>query len=1069
MALEKLATYSLGMGVFLMSFSVAVYAQSTPASPSTSSSTTYSAQPYVIEKIICKVDFENDGASLREDTSRIRIQSAAVVEDWGLITFGYSAANQEAEVRYVRVLKPDGSIVTTPPADVQDVTDEVSREAPVYSDYHEKHIPVKGLSPGDVLEYQYIVRTKKPLVPGQFWFQYDFNTIATVLDQELELSVPKKREVIVKSRTVQPTMLSAGNRKIYAWKTSNLATHVDDEFPWPAPPPAVQVTSFKSWEEVGEWWNDLEQSQMAITPEIRAKAAELTRGAASENEKLKAIYDYVATQFRYISISFGIGRYQPHSASQVLNNQYGDCKDKHTLFATLLKAVGIQAFPALMSAGREVDPDVPSPGQFDHVISVIPLGEDQMWADTTAEVAPIGYLASDLRGKAALLVSTSAPASLVETPATLPFVGFQTVDVDGTIKPDGTIECNVHRTSRGDTEVGLRQSLNETPKPEWKDVVQFIAYGEAYGGDVSNVKATPPQDTDTPLSYSYEFTAKDKTDWDYKRIILQVPVLGLPTLEDNGKQRKNPIQLGSPRKVTINVKIKLPPGFTPKLLPAQDLVRGFAEYHSSYGFNDGILTITRSLVVKTKQLPASNFKDYNSFRSAISLDSRAYTYLYTPAESEATLPPSPESAQLYQQARDAIQAGDLQSARDLIQRGLKVDPQYAAGWLALGSIQFRLNEIGDATTDFRKAADLNPHDPMARKALAECHTLSGSPDAAQSWRDVLKLQPNDREAHLTLGTILLNQKKFSEASLELEAAVKAGPATAHLEEQLAKAHLETGNDTRATQALEQAVQIDPSPDNLNKVAEDLADHQLDLAAAQRYAEKAVQAVENKATLIKLDALDRSDVTCMVYLAKFWGTLGWIYLQQHNFEKAEAYLNSAWNLQPDNVAAYRLGQIYEKKGEIQSAVAAYASAMADVVPGDRSQARARLSNLVKSSSAAALAIAAAKERLKRMHRVKLGKLSTKPVSADFWVLISKGGKVQDIRFIQGDKDLQAATQRLASLTFTSPLPDAVPVKLLRRGALVCLGERFGCDFTLLDPGTAGWPGSVVQTRTVLQSN
>lgn len=1069
MTLLKLTSYSLGMGLILLSFPAAVYAQSSPASPSTPSSHSYSAQPYVIEKTLCKVDFENDGTSVREDTFRIRIQSAAGVEDWGLITFGYSAANQEAEVRYVRVLKPDGSIVNTPPADVQDVTDEVSREAPVYSDYHEKHVPVKGLSPGDVLEYQYIVRTKKPLVPREFWFQYDFNTIATVLDQELDVSVPKRRDVIVKSRTVQPTLVAAGNRKIYAWKASNLETHADDEFMWPAPPPAVQVTSFRSWEEVGEWWNNLEQSQMAITPEIRAKAAELARGAASDDAKLKAIYDYVATQFRYISISFGIGRYQPHPASQVLNNEYGDCKDKHTLFATLLKAAGIQAFPALMSAGREIDPDVPSPGQFDHVVSVIPLGKSQVWADTTAEVAPIGYLATDLRGKRALLVSTSAPASLVETPATLPFAGFQTVEVDGTIKPDGTIECNVHRTSRGDTEVGLRQSLHETPKPEWKDVVQFIAYGAAYGGDVSDVKATPPEDTDTPFSYSYEFTAKDKTDWDYKRIILQVPVLGLPTLEDNGKGRKNPIQLGSARKVTISIKLQLPPGFTPKLLPAQDLIRDFAEYHSWYGFKDGVLTITRTLVVKTEQLAASNFKGYNSFRSAVSLDSRAYTYLYTRAESLAALPPSPESAQIFQQARDAFQAGDLQSARDLVQRGLAVDPQYAAGWLALGSIQFRLNEIGDAATDFRKATDLNPQDPMARKALAECLTLSGSPDAAQAWREVLKLQRNDREAHLTLGTILLNQKKFSEASLELEAAVKDGPASAPLEEQLAKAFLETGNNTGATQALERAAQIDPSPDNLNKVAEDLADHQLDLAAAQRYAEKAVQAVENKATMIKLDALDRSDVTCMVDLARFWGTLGWIYLQQHSFEKAEAYLSSAWNLQPDDVAAYRLGQTYEQEGKIRSAIAAYASAMADVVPGDRSQVRARLSTLVKSSSEAALAIKEAKERLKRMHRANLGKLSTKPVGAEFWVLISKGGKVQDIKFIKGDKDLQAATQRLASLTFTSPLPDAVPVKLLRRAALVCLGERFGCDFTLLDPGTAGWPGSVVQTRTVLRSN
>ena len=68
-------------------------------------------------------------------------------------------------------------------------------------------------------------------------------------------------------------------------------------------------------------------------------------------------------KFRYISISFGAGRYRPHSAEEVLANQYGDCKDKHTLFAALLKAAGIQAWPALIGVGVKFDSSVPSPAQ----------------------------------------------------------------------------------------------------------------------------------------------------------------------------------------------------------------------------------------------------------------------------------------------------------------------------------------------------------------------------------------------------------------------------------------------------------------------------------------------------------------------------------------------------------------------------------------------------------------------------------------------------------------------------------------------------------------------------------
>ena len=125
---------------------------------------------------------------------------------------------------------------------------------------------------------------------------------------------------------------------------------------------------------MGRWYGSLQQERIKPTPEIRAKAAELTKGASDDDAKLRAIYKYVSTEFRYIGIAFGIGRYQPHAAAEVLSNQYGDCKDKHTLFASLLDAVGIKAYPALISSSQEIDPDVPSPGQFDHVIGVVPHG-----------------------------------------------------------------------------------------------------------------------------------------------------------------------------------------------------------------------------------------------------------------------------------------------------------------------------------------------------------------------------------------------------------------------------------------------------------------------------------------------------------------------------------------------------------------------------------------------------------------------------------------------------------------------------------------------------------------------
>ena len=60
---------------------------------------------------------------------------------------------------------------------------------------------------------------------------------------------------------------------------------------------------------------------------------------------MRAIYEFVSGQTRYIGIDFGVGRYQPHAAAEVLANQYGDCKDKDTLLEAMLRAKGFSPRP----------------------------------------------------------------------------------------------------------------------------------------------------------------------------------------------------------------------------------------------------------------------------------------------------------------------------------------------------------------------------------------------------------------------------------------------------------------------------------------------------------------------------------------------------------------------------------------------------------------------------------------------------------------------------------------------------------------------------------------------------
>src|SRR4029077_17962718 len=174
-----------------------------------------------------------------------------------------------------------------------------------------------------------------------------------------------------------PVITEEGSRRIFKWTSSNLNHPTAEEqkanqeklayqsVRGKLPPPDIQLSSFQSWQEVGGWYEQLQQDRVKPTPEIRAKAAELIKNAADDDAKMRAIYNYVSTQFRYIGIGFGVGRYQPHAAADVLSDQYGDCKDKDPLVVSFLEAAGITAYPALIGTAHDLDLDVPSPQQFD--------------------------------------------------------------------------------------------------------------------------------------------------------------------------------------------------------------------------------------------------------------------------------------------------------------------------------------------------------------------------------------------------------------------------------------------------------------------------------------------------------------------------------------------------------------------------------------------------------------------------------------------------------------------------------------------------------------------------------
>ncbi|MGH9351934.1 MAG: DUF3857 domain-containing protein [Terriglobia bacterium] len=1009
----------------------------------------------MIESYRTAVAFQADGTSATQVTARYRALSQAGVQQLGLLVFSYNSANERLRIDYVRVLRPDGTVIETPLGSVQDMPANITRQAPMYSDYRQKQTPVKGLSIGDLVEFQTEIQVLHPLIANEFWYEYNFTKTLRVKQEELEVSIPTGKYVQVKSPDLKPVITRQSDRTVYLWKQSNDKIEPASEQIGASPFPAVQITTFRSWQELGLWWGGLERKAAAPSPAVSAKAAELTKGLTTDQEKLNAIYRYVSTQFRYISLSFGIGRYQPHTASEVLNNLYGDCKDKHTLLASLLDAVGIEADSALINSTRKIDPGVPSPAQFDHVVSVVPEGSDKnnpIWLDTTEEVAPVGFLMASLRGKQALLIPRHGNPYLVKTPADPPFANFQTFEADGKLSGDGTFTGKMRQVARNDYGFTLRLLFFMDPQGQWQQMVQQISRLSGFGGDVSNVTAADPTDTGKPFEYSYDYTRKNYGDWANHRIVSAITPIPLPDWTNADPKSTKPLPLGSPQDITLKSRIQLPAGYTPTLPPAVHLSRDFAEYHSTYSFKAGVFYAERQLIIKEREVPAAQRTDYQAFVKSITDDENQFIPL-TAVSADVSAPTallSAQAQQLIQQARQAYAEQDFSDALDDIQRAVKMAPKSSYAWMMLGGLEINGNERrDDGEAALRKAISLAPKEPTSYTVLAMFLARSGrTQEAIQVWRDLLKQDPDNVAAHANLGTLLLNVKQYGDAVTELEAIAKQNSQNKSFEIHLGMAALGAGKTQEGITALESAAKLDPSPYTLIAVAYQLADHKVDLAKAQDYAQGAVAQEESATAQTNLDKVQDSDIQLMNSLCAAWDTAGWIYFREGKFPQAEKYLESAWVLGEGHLVADQLGQVYEKLGRNQEALHMYtlAAASLDMVYG---QTDPNLVRLIPQKAKRDTEVNRAREGISRLRQVRLGKVSSFTGSAEFWVLFSPGGKIDGVKFAGGADQFRPLAKSISLAHFQVPLPDDALTKILRRGVLVCEGANLGCDFTLLD--------------------
>ncbi|MDO8933010.1 MAG: DUF3857 domain-containing protein [Rhodocyclaceae bacterium] len=474
--------------------------------------------------------FVKGTATERYEYHAYRINLPAALTTVGTISIPYAAAFQRAAIHMLRIRREGKVIELLDKTAFRVVSHESAFPQGMLVGNITAIAQVPDLRVGDTLEYSYTISGNNPVFGDRAAFIVVWNSIAPQAMRRVRIVEPTAG---LQARVVSPLGAEAmdlrridttlGRETIVEGRDLPIA-HLEPSMPTGLDPfIMLAFTPFSSWQEVGKWGNALfhaEATPSAAYIELLAHLKIMPSKHAAVAEAVRFVQDDI----RYFSTSIGENSHRPFPPSEVLARRYGDCKDKSLLLSSLLRSLGVDARPALVST-RRMDRIVrfpPIPNVFDHVVTNFRFEGKDYWIDATRNSKGLAFDKAGiaLAGARALPIDSSE-AALVE----IPDGGASRVEIVETAEvrsPDAAVAFRIDSRLTG----AIAELMRDVETQRGKEA-SARAYREAFARRYTGTKETaPPQVRDEPgsgallLSESYEIGQFFRTEGLDKKLAL---------------------------------------------------------------------------------------------------------------------------------------------------------------------------------------------------------------------------------------------------------------------------------------------------------------------------------------------------------------------------------------------------------------------------------------------------------------------------------------------------------------------------------------------------------------------
>jgi hypothetical protein len=590
--------------------------------------------------------FEADGRGSRTYRQVIQVLNQDGAEAWGEQSFSYSSGSEKLTVNWVRVLKLNGEVISAQPAHEQESLAPVAFDAPVYSDQKVRRLTLSGVAPGTLVDWSYTVERVKPLVPGDYYSGWRITTGLLTRRSRLMIDVPASVTPRIHEQNVhfKRDEVQAHGRRVYTWATKDVQK-LEGE-PFAAVPNTlsvhIDVAAPITWAELARWYANLSAGRYAVSPGLETQLAEKVKNAHSLEDSLRAVHRWVSQDFRYVSLSLGIGGYLPRLPAQVLETRYGDCKDKATLFIALARRMGLKAYPVLLSSSGGADSTLPSMEQFDHMIAAVDRPEQsggRLYLDLTSELTPYGELPPAEEGSFVLVVHDDGSFEGVKLPERPATANRAATRIEGELTTDGHFSGRYSEEKSGSLQYGLRSAYARVfSKDEISRLTQALANGVFAGASGDSLSLFDGRDLQAKPALALTVRDAPVLSGSGSTRIFTLPdalpnyaSLGLVSSLERRRPRRYPIDIANiigPIEIVSELRMTLPKGWTAELPIGIAEKSRFGEYSAEYVQDGRELRVTRRMLGTKGTAPPESVDSLISWLRAISKDDVKFIVLH---------------------------------------------------------------------------------------------------------------------------------------------------------------------------------------------------------------------------------------------------------------------------------------------------------------------------------------------------------------------------------------------------------------------------------------------------------